>query len=232
MAERPADVSPVAATTVDSAASDPQEMVKSMGLVLLESSNQPRFMGTSSGATFAKMVFAAIKHDPLTTNYDTQGQLRRPSRTSVPPTVQVTSLPPRHAAQHILWVYFSYRTPHVPVLERFRAQQVIDRVYGVWESSGSLGAIPEYDLFVANMVFAVGLHGMPIVGGGRPSQSEGCFHAALHCVEKLLAYSPSNLETLTVVLLLAQYIALNPSQGSLWQLTGIALRLAVDLGLH
>jgi hypothetical protein len=121
----------------------------------------------------------------------------------------------------------------VPVLERFRAQQVIDRVYGAWESSGNnLAAIPEYDLFVANMIFAVGLHGMPITAGGRPPQSEGCFHSALHCVERLLAYSPSDLEALTVVLLLAQYIALNPSQGSLWQLTGIALRLAVDLGLH
>lgn len=233
MAEKPAEASPAAAATVESTASDPQEMVRSMGLVLLESSNQPRFMGTSSGVTFAKMVLAAIKHDPLSASHDAQEQLRRPSRTSAPPSAQAASLPPRHAAQHILGVYFSYRTPHAPVLERFRAQQIIDRVYGTWESSNNnLSSIAEYDLFVANMIFAVGLHGMPIAGGGRPSQSEGCFHSALHCVERLLAYSPSDLETLTVVLLLAQYIALNPSQGSLWQLTGIALRIAIDLGLH
>ncbi|OIW35728.1 hypothetical protein CONLIGDRAFT_589852 [Coniochaeta ligniaria NRRL 30616] len=233
MAGRVAEASPVAASTLDSATSDPEEMVRSMGLVLLESSNQPRFMGTSSGVTFAKMVLAAIKHDPLAASYGTEGQLRRLSKTSVPSTAQPTSLPPRHAAEHIARVYFSYRTSHVPVLERSKAQQVVDRVYGAWESSGNtLSAIPEYDLFVANMIFAVGLHGMPIAGGGRPSQSEGCFHSALKCAERLLAYSPSDLETLTVVLLLGQYIALNPSQGSLWQLTGIALRLAVDLGLH
>lgn len=225
--------SPIAAATVQSAGSDPEEMVRSMGLVLLESSDQPRFMGTSSGVTFAKMVLAAIKHDPVPASHETQGQLRRPSRSSMPSPTQPTSLPPRHAAQHIAEVYFSCRTPHVPVLERSRAQQVIDRVYGAWESSGnSLAAIPEHDLFVANMVFAVGLHGMPVSAGGRPPQSEGCFYSALHCVERLLAYSPSDLEALSVVLLLAQYIALNPSQGSLWQLTGIALRLAVDLGLH
>ena len=34
------------------------------------------------------------------------------------------------------------------------------------------------------------------------------------------------------MLLLAQFIALCPSYGSLWHLTGIALRMCIDLGLH
>lgn len=221
--------SPMEAATVETVASDPQEMVKSMGLVLLESSNQPRFMGTSSGITFAKMVLASIKEDvPI----DTAQSSKLPTRHDSSVAYVASSLPPRHAAEHIAVVYLSYRTPHVPVLERSKVNEVIDTVYTLLESDNNLADLPDMHLFVAYMVFAVGLHGMPMAGGVPPPQSEGCFNSALQCVDGLLAYSPSDLETLTVVLLLAQYIALNPSRGSLWQLTGMALRLCVDLGLH
>lgn len=227
------ETSPVA-VTVGSATPDPQDMVKSMGLVLLESSNQPRFMGTSSGITFAKMVLAAIKNDSGIEIDSTEAQPRQHSKTPAPSMANVaSSFPPLEAAEHIVRAYFSYRTPHIPVLEFSSVKEAIARVYQAGESlESNFDSVAEQDLFVVNMVFAVGLHSMPVHGGGRPSQSEACFHSALQSVERLLTYSPSNLETLTVVLLLAQYIALNPSEGSLWQLTGMALRLAIDLGLH
>ncbi|KAI0376467.1 fungal-specific transcription factor domain-containing protein [Hypomontagnella monticulosa] len=223
--------SPKGAPTVRSTASDPQEVVKSMGLVMLESSTQPRFMGTSSGVTFAKMVLACVKADiaiPASPS-PSRGQLR----VAAPPPSISSSLPPRHAAQHISDVYFRYRTPHVPIITKSKVNGVLERVYDAFGSPHSdFSGTSEKDLFIAYIVFAVGLCSLPLAGGARPPQSEGCFNSALRCVDKLLSYSPSDLETLTVVLLLAQYIALNPSKGSLWQLTGIALRLCIDLGLH
>ncbi|KAI1141762.1 fungal-specific transcription factor domain-containing protein [Hypoxylon sp. FL0543] len=219
-------------TSVRSVASDPQEVVKSMGLVMLESNSQPRFMGTSSGVTFAKMVLACVKADvaiPMPSSAP-KSSLRM---TASQPSNVSSSLPPRHAARQISDVYFRYRTPHVPVLTRAKVDEVLERVYGAFESHHhSLSEVDERDLFIAYIVFAVGLCSLPAAGGSRPAQSEGCFNSALRCVDKLMSYSPSDLETLTAVLLLAQYIALNPSKGSLWQLTGIALRLCVDLGLH
>ncbi|KAI0836405.1 fungal-specific transcription factor domain-containing protein [Hypoxylon sp. FL0890] len=227
------DGSPMDASTVRSvASSDPQEVVKSMGLVMLESNSQPRFMGTSSGVTFAKMVLACVKAD-ITIPMPSSAPRSSLRITASQPSNVSSSLPPRHAAQHISDVYFRYRTPHVPVLTRSKVNEVLERVYGVFEShQHSLSEVEDRDLFIAYIVFAVGLCGLPSAGGSRPPQSEGCFNSALRCVDKLLSYSPSDLETLTAVLLLAQYIALNPSKGSLWQLTGIALRLCVDLGLH
>ncbi|KAI1085567.1 fungal-specific transcription factor domain-containing protein [Whalleya microplaca] len=224
--------SPAGAHTVDSVCHDPQEVVKSMGLVMLESSNQPRFMGTSSGITFAKMVLAAVKGD-ASMNASLSRRQRGSLGASAPCTAITSSLPPRHAAQHIVDVYFRYRTPHVPILLRSEVGQVLERVYKALECShNDISKVPEQDLFVAYIVFAVGLCGLPMMGGSRPPQSEGCFNSALGCVDSLLSYSTSSLETLTVVLLLAQYVALNPSKGSLWQLTGMALRLCIDLGLH
>ncbi|KAI0888128.1 fungal-specific transcription factor domain-containing protein [Annulohypoxylon maeteangense] len=223
--------SPIAAPTVQSTTSDPQEVVKSMGLVMLDSGSQPKFMGTSSGVTFAKMVLACVKTDitiPLSPTTS-----RGSYRMTAPPPIITSSLPPRHAAQHISDVYFRYRTPHVPILIRSKVNDVLGRVYGVFESHRpDFSGVAEGDLFIAYMVFAVGLCSLPVAGGSRPPQSEGCFNSALRCVDKLLSYSSNDLDTLTVVLLLAQYIALNPSKGSLWQLTGIAIRLCIDLGLH
>ncbi|KAI0894724.1 fungal-specific transcription factor domain-containing protein [Annulohypoxylon nitens] len=223
--------SPIAAPTVQSTASDPQEVVKSMGLVMLDNGSQPKFMGTSSGVTFAKMVLACVKTD--VTMPMSPSSSRGPVRMTAPPPIITSSLPPRHAAQHISDVYFRYRTPHVPILTKSKVNEVLERVYGAFESHRpDFSSVAEGDLFIAYMVFAVGLCSLPVPGGSRPPQSEGCFNSALRCVDKLLSYSSSDMETLTVVLLLAQYIALNPSKGSLWQLTGIAIRLCIDLGLH
>ncbi|KAH9887498.1 fungal-specific transcription factor domain-containing protein [Xylariomycetidae sp. FL2044] len=223
--------SPFVAPTVNSVASDPQDVVKSMGLVMLGDSSHPRFMGTSSGVTFAKMVLAAVKADVVVPT--SPGASEGPLRIATPPSTFSSSLPPRHAAQHISDVYFRYRTPHVPVLTRFKVAGVLECVYAGLESSqGDLSRVSDRDLFIAYMVFAVGLYNLPMAGGVRPPQSDGCFNSALQYIDRLLCHSPSDLDTLTIVLLLCQYVAMNPSKGNLWQLGGMAMRLCIDLGLH
>ncbi|KAI0173535.1 fungal-specific transcription factor domain-containing protein [Hypoxylon sp. FL1284] len=233
--DRQSDSSPVGPATVQLTGSDPQEVVKSMGLVMLESSSQPKFIGTSSGVTFAKMVLACVKADITIPVADPGPARGGPIQVPAPNPIVSSSLPPRHAAQHIMDVYFRHRTPHVPVLTRAKVSEALERVYGALETThghdGSSG-VADRDLFIAYIVFAVGLCSMPLAGGSRPPQSEGCFNSALRCVDRLLSYSPSDLETLTVVLLLAQYISLNPSKGGLWQLTGLAIRQCIDAALH
>lgn len=59
------------------------------------------------------------------------------------------------------------------------------------------------------------------------------YHAAamLH-LESFLSQSKGGLEELQAVLLLAGYALLRPVSPGLWYIVGVALRLAVDLGLH
>jgi hypothetical protein len=94
----------------------------------------------------------------------------------------------------------------------------------------------ERDIFATYIVLAIALCDFPNHESpgsrSRPPQSQGCFLSALVWIEKVIAYSKSELEALRAILLLAQFVALNPSWGSLWHLTGIALRLCIDLGLH
>ncbi|KEF59185.1 uncharacterized protein A1O9_04029 [Exophiala aquamarina CBS 119918] len=206
-----------------------QDLVSSVKNVVVEPSHQPRFLGQSSGISFAKMVMAAIHVDNLSSLSVPEPQPFREISLSTPAKV---SLPPRHVADHLVDVYFQYRTPHLPILARSQVAKAIDSAYRPLGSTQASGGVPERDMFMTYMVFAIALVDVPHTSGGRPSQSEGCFRSALVWVEKLLSYSKNDLETLRTVLLLAQFVALSPSRGSLWHLTGFALRLCIDVGLH
>jgi hypothetical protein len=68
----------------------------------------------------------------------------------------------------------------------------------------------------------------------KPVQSEPeSYHASamLH-LEAFLSQSKGGLEELQAVLLLAGYALLRPVSPVLWYIVGVAVRLAVDLGLH
>lgn len=155
------------------------------------------------------------------------------------------SLPPRHVADHLLEVYFQYRTPHMPILGRVEAAEAVNNAYtggsvlspprsdrrlsqGI---AGGGGASPR-DMCIAYMVFAIALVDVPHTSGGRPIQSDGCFRSALVWIEEVLAYSRTNLELLRIILLVTQFVALSPVRGSLWNLSGISVRLCIDAGLH
>jgi cell division septum initiation protein DivIVA len=206
-----------------------QDLVTSVKNVVVEPSQQPRFLGQSSGISFAKMVMAAINVDDLLPPLVPEQQPFREISVSTPANA---SLPPRPVADHLVDVYFQYRTPHLPILDRSQVGKAIDSAYRSLGRSQESVEVPKRDMFMAYMVFAIALVDVQHTSGGRPGQSEGCFRSALGWVEKILTYSKSDLETLRIVLLLAQFVALSPSRGSLWHLTGFALRLCIDVGLH
>ena len=69
----------------------------------------------------------------------------------------------------------------------------------------------------------------------KPKQQhepEAYHAAAMHHLEAFLGESKGGLEELQAVLLLAGYALLRPVSPGLWYIVGVAVRLAVDLGLH
>jgi hypothetical protein len=217
-----------------------QDLVKSVRNVVVEPSGQPRFLGPSSGITLARMVMASIRTDALQAvplfSKQKAHNYSPPTSAPGPASTQSTSssLPPRHAADHLVDVYFQYRTPHLPIVERSHVELAIESAYLAMNSDQPPGRTAERDIFTTYMVFAIALCNVtnPSGGTGRVMQSEGCFRSAIVWVEKVITYSKSDLETLRAVLLLAQFVSMCPWQGSLWHLTGIALRLCIDIGLH
>lgn len=213
-----------------------QGLVKSVRNVVVEPSNQPRFLGQSSGITLARMVMASIQTESLPSSFAQQASNHRGSSTSVSALTSAfeSSLPPRHAAERLVEVYFQYRTPHLPIVERSQVETALESAYTSSDAQKSPNGVYERDMFTTYMVFAIALCNIPNPSGGtsRVMQSEGCFRSAISWVEKVITYSKSDLDTLRAVLLLAQFVSMCPWQGSLWHLTGIALRLCIDVGLH
>lgn len=226
------------AATSGGNSSQVQDLVTSVRDAVVEPSKQPRFLGPSSGITLARMVMASIKTTsipPPPSNFDTPSRNQYSSvSTSASTPAAEASLPPRHAAEHLIEVYFQYRTPHLPIIQKAQVRKAVENAYVCINGHQSLDQAAEKDLFVTYMVFAIALCNIPnpTGGTGRPLQSEGCFRSAISWVEKVITYSKSDLETLRAVLLLAQFVSMCPWRGSLWHLAGIALRLCVDMGLH
>jgi hypothetical protein len=193
-------------------------------------SHRTQFLGPSSGITLAKLVMSAVKVESLPVQQDITANLTTNLQESK------ASLPPRAAADHLVDVYFEYRTPHLPLIDRQRVTEALDCTYSWTQGYQAPDRKTVQQIFTSYMVLAIALCDLPNPANplslDRPAQSQGCFLSALLWAEDVIAQSQSELETLRSVLLLAQFIALNPSRGSLWHLTGIALRLCVEMGLH
>lgn len=214
--------------TSDSNSSHFQDLVTSVRSVAVEPSRQPRFLGQSSGITLARLVMAAIRIDASPSLVSKNAK----NDSSLSVIANEASLPPRHAADHLVEVYFQYRTPHLPIVARSQLNEAVENAYLSINNNQPPNRSVEKDNFIAYITFAIALCDMSNASGDRPAQSEGCFRSAISWIEKIMTYSESDIETLRCVLLLAQFVALCPSWGSLWQLTGIALRLCIDIGLH
>lgn len=206
-----------------------RNVVKNVRDVVVEPSRQPRFLGQSSGITLAKMVMAAVRVDATTSSPFSEERATH----SLPDALAAeASLPPRIAADHLVSVYFQYRTPHLPIVPRSRVETAVATAYCQYDGTRGLDDAAKRDIFITYMVLAIALFDVTSPTGGRPSQSEGCFRSALGLVEHLITYAQNDVDTLQAVLLLAQFVAFCPSRGSLWHLTGFALRLCIDIGLH
>lgn len=115
---RQPQISPATQTSIsDGSPIQLQNLVKSVRNVVVEPSRQPRFLGQSSGITLARMVMAAVRSDASTSPPFFEQRQPDPPSTTV---AAEASLPPRHAANHLVEVYFQYRTPHLPIVQRSR----------------------------------------------------------------------------------------------------------------
>lgn len=170
------------------------------------------------------------------------------------PTIHPAVFPDRELGQKLVSLYFEHANPQIPVLHREDFMQMFEQAYA---TEGRVRGPKE--LYMLNMVFAIG--GGIIVGdhgknedgdgeggdkdgeggehsrGGHRSRLKQCqpeeYHAsAIVHLEACLSNSGGGLEELQAVLLLANFALLRPVPPGLWYIIGVAVRLAVDLGLY
>ncbi|KAJ5756480.1 hypothetical protein N7533_006023 [Penicillium manginii] len=252
--EQRADVEQTAEGARDPANEDNwrlHNLVSNIGMVSVQGTSDPRYLGSTSGISFARVVFAAVRTagGPGGTMRDSFFGLQ------TKPMMKRASFPDRELAERLIDLYFEHANPQMPILHRPEFMELLDRTYQLEEKNRSPRA-----LYILNIVFAIGAG---IIFDDKPQSSDEEsragrdrassttkrprlsshqyqpeeYHAsAIVHLESFLGSSSSEgfggLEELQAVLLLASFALLRPVAPGLWYIVGVAMRLAVDLGLH
>ena len=253
------------------------KLVSNIGMVSVQGASDPRYLGSTSGISFARVVFAAVRSSISGSTSERAGL--RPVKLAGSAAVNGTSMrdsffglqskpafkgasfPDKTLGARLVNLYFEYANPQIPILHRGEFMSLFDRTYANEQSRRS-----PRELYMLNIVFAVGAG--VILGGpesNTSTQNENMkaepaspkskkvklsshqhqpeeYHAsAMVHLEYFLGSTPAadrpegfggSLEELQAVLLLASFALLRPVAPGLWYIVGVAVRLAVDLGLH
>lgn len=258
------------------------KLVSNIGMVSVQGASDPRYLGSTSGISFARVVFAAVKSSVSSassekgTHRPSKAESAGPAATNRPamrdsffglhtkPTIKQAPFPEKKLGLRLVELYFEHANPQIPILHRGEFMLLFDRAYALKDKSRS-----PRELFMLNIVFAIGAGiiledssverspGAPASGArsenhldfkevekhgsNRQMQPEEYHSSAMVHLESCLGSGPSidrpegfggGLEGLQAVLLLAGFALLRPVAPGLWYITGVAVRLGVDLGLH
>ncbi|GES62326.1 positive regulator of purine utilization [Aspergillus terreus] len=246
-------------------------LVSNIGMVSVQGTSDPRYLGSTSGISFARVVFAAVKSS-VGSNVSDRGPMRPNERLPHSATgtagsamrdsffglqtrsmMKCAAFPDRELAEKLVNLYFEHANPQIPILHRADFMELLDRTYSEEEKNRS-----PRSLYTLNIVFAIGagiiFEEKQEEGTGERDRSSSPatskkprlsshqyqpeeYHASaiIHLESFLGASSPDGfgaLEELQAVLLLASFALLRPVAPGLWYIVGVAMRLAVDLGLH
>ncbi|OJD18933.1 hypothetical protein AJ78_01045 [Emergomyces pasteurianus Ep9510] len=254
------------------------DMVSNIGMVSVQGASDPRYLGSTSGISFARVVFSAVRNS-VSTNSSERGLLKPAKRQTgasvgtnggassmrdsifglqARPTMKQAPFPDQAVAKRLVNLYFEHANPQIPILHRGEFMEVFHRLYSTDQAERSSG-----DLYLLNVVCAIGagiiFDTKSDIQEEEPKQSYNRsptsasqkrqrlflhhyqpeeYHAsAVVDLEAFLGSSQNSdgfggLEELQAVLLLASFALLRPVAPGLWYIIGVAVRLAVDLGLH
>ncbi|KFY22014.1 hypothetical protein V493_06911, partial [Pseudogymnoascus sp. VKM F-4281 (FW-2241)] len=245
-------------------------LVSNVGMISVQGASDPRYLGSTSGISFARVVFAAVKSSVAGSSAE-RGGAKAPSAKVGPggtsmrdsffglqtkPSIKPAPFPDRSLALRLVRFYFEHANPQIPILHRGEFMKMFDLVYG----DRNHVRTPR-ESYILNIVFAIGAGiylGDPntepdapptdpapntsgLGSANRQCQPEEYHASAIMHLEACLQSTGTadrpegfggGLEELQAVLLLAGFALLRPVAPGLWYITGVAVRIALDLGLH
>lgn len=226
------------------------DVEKPVKIVRPGGSGGQRHLGSATGISFARVVFAAVQSsvgDQRSNSDKTGVRPYRPiagngaaaSGTSMRdsffglhtrPTIRPAEFPPRDLAIKMVELYFQHANPQIPVLHRENFMQLFERAYA---EEGRVRGPKE--LYILNMVYAIGggiimdaqTTSAKATGEEKKQAQPEEYHAsAVVHLEACLSNSGGGLEELQAVLLLANFALLRPVPPGLWYVSLIILHIS------
>ncbi|KAK5940282.1 hypothetical protein PMZ80_007702 [Knufia obscura] len=242
-------------------------LVSNIGMVSVHGTSDHRYLGSTSGISFARVVLSAVKK-ATPNGHGERGASKVPNSAAAAatsgrsmretyfglqtkPSINEAPFPERELGEKLVMLYFEHANPQIPILHRDEFMEMFERTYSVPPEERT-----PRELYLLNIVCAIGAgiiwgssDSEPEAGGysskrprlsGQQAQPEEYHASAIVHLGSFLSSSGNegasgdggDLEELQAVLLLAGFALLRPIAPGLWYIVGVAMRLAIDLGLH
>ncbi|KAJ5366596.1 hypothetical protein N7541_000537 [Penicillium brevicompactum] len=229
-----------------------------VGLLALSSSEAPAYVGASSGLSLAadlgEMVQTSVWNQFISKMQQQQnksliknsrnatGQVHGPSEQPTAPKIQDRSRveellpanvepPTDEMGTRILDTYFTRLHSRYPFLRRKEVYKIHEERWRLAKTKREdLTKPDQFAIFKLNMVYAIGATMLQLTEKYAYTAPERFYNAALKHVPTMCeARSIENIEAM--VLLVVYHIRTASSHG-MWYMIGLAMRTAIDLGLH
>jgi hypothetical protein len=144
------------------------KLVSNIGMVSVQGASDPRFLGSTSGISFARVVFAAVKSSVSGTPSE-RGSVRGAKSLTgavadggtsmrdsffglhTKPTFRQAPFPDRELGLRLVELYFEHANPQIPILHRGEFMRMFERVYASGERHRT-----SRESYMLNIVFAIG----------------------------------------------------------------------------
>lgn len=154
------------------------KLVSNIGMVSVQGASDPRFLGSTSGISFARVVFAAVRSSVSGSSSD-RGSIRGGGGNSkqqpllpsgaaagsgtgttmrdsffglqTKPTIRQAPFPDRELGLRLVELYFEHANPQIPILHRGEFMALFERAYAGGERGRSAR-----ESYMLNIVFAIG----------------------------------------------------------------------------
>lgn len=205
-------------------------MAHDVGLLSLANSAEPKYLGPSSGVTFARIIFASAPQ-----SQGLPGAVKAPeSRNDVPTItsqapVELADLPSDEELRYFVDAYFETWQPTYPFIHEEMFQELVTRVQSQIQQSSS-HCLPQ-SLDLAQLFLVVAL-GAKILESRLSSNfsSESYYATAMSHIAKIQLHD--SIRGVQVLLLLVLSSFSFTSGMNAWFLTSTILACCLDLGLQ
>lgn len=205
-------------------------------MIRLESGGDGHFLGVSSGLHLARSVLeSARRNSTAFDNHEPAAHARRPPATAQQDTIieqesedTEIQLPSWETATGLIDIFFKQYHIQYPILVQDQFGEDVRGLYSRSENRHT--ADDPSTTFMLNMVLSISLHLLSQEDPDSARLAEGFRRSATAQLSNVMR--SKNHRTLQCLLLLLLLSILNSRSAPMWYISGICMRMCVDLGYH
>lgn len=217
-------------TSASSQIGPSQPLAHDVGLLSLANSTEPKYLGPSSGVTFARLIFASAPQ-----SQGLPGMIKVPEAGNDDPittsqvSTELADLPLEDELRYFVDAYFEAWQPLYPFMHEELFQETVLRIQS--QATGPLTQSPSHSMDVSQTFLVIALGAKVLESRLSTSfSSESYYATAMSHVERIQLHDSIRGVQVMLLLVLSSFSFTNGMNA--WFLTSTILASCLDLGLQ